>query len=68
MLSISEIPISHEYSMVPVHWGVKFKKTGDKWVEFDITYIVHNPAEKPEIIMFITHEDEQKAMKELGLI
>lgn len=68
MLSTDEIPISNDYSMIKVHWGVTFKKTGDRLIEFDVTYFVQKTGPEPKIIMFIAHQDEQKAMQELGLI
>lgn len=68
IFSMKEITISNEYSMVTVHWGVKFKKTGDKWIEFDVTYIVQKTEPEPKIIMFITHQDEEEAMRELDLM
>ncbi|MCJ7608360.1 hypothetical protein MUP00_01640 [Candidatus Bathyarchaeota archaeon] len=68
ILSLQETPISGEYSMVKVHWGVTFKKTGDKLIAFDVSYFVQKTGPEPRIIMFIAHEDEQKAMDELGLI
>lgn len=54
--------------MIKVHWGVTFKKTGDRLIEFDVTYFVQKTGLEPKIIMFIAHQDEQKAMQELGLI
>ena len=68
ILSMDETTISKEYSMVRVHWGATFKKTGDKLVEFDVTYFLQDPDTNPKIIMFIAHQDEEKAMKELGLM
>lgn len=68
MLSSDETTISNEYSMVKVHWGVTFKKTGDRLIEFDVTYFVQKTGNEPKIIMFIAHQDEQKAMEELGLM
>jgi hypothetical protein len=68
ILSMKEVRISDEYTMVPVHWGAKFKKTGDRWIEFDVTYFVQHPETDPQIIMFIAHEDEQEAMKKLGVL
>ncbi|MCL7413843.1 MAG: hypothetical protein M8353_09550 [ANME-2 cluster archaeon] len=68
ILSMNEIPISNEYSMVRIHWGVTFKKTGNKLIEFDVTYFIQKIGPEPKIIMFITHQDEEKAMKELGLL
>ncbi len=68
ILSMDEIPISNEYSMVRVHWGVTFRKTGNRLIEFDVTYFIQKTGTEPKIIMFISHQDEEKAMKELGLL
>jgi len=54
--------------MVKVHWGVTFQKTGDKLIEFDVSYLVQKTGKEPKIILFIAHQDEQKAMQELGLL
>jgi hypothetical protein len=67
IISLDEIPISDQYSMIKVHWGVTFRKTGDKLIGFDVSYIVQKIGQEPKIILFIAHQDEQKAMKELGL-
>ena len=67
ILSMDETAISNEYSMVRVHWGVTFKKTGDRLIEFDVTYFIQKTGPGP-IIMFIAHLDEEAAMKELGLL
>lgn len=68
ILSMDETVISKEYSMVKVHWGATFKKTGEKVVEFDVTYFIQNPDTNPKIIMFIAHQDEEQAMKDIGLL
>ena len=34
IMGMKETAISDQYSLVTVHWGVKFSKTGDKPVEF----------------------------------
>jgi len=61
------MPISDCYSMVVVRWGVTFEKTGARPIEFDITYIVQMTGEAPRIILFISHEDEEAAMKRIGI-
>ena len=67
IISKKIIPVSNEYCMVTVHWGVTFEKTGDKLIEFDVSYIVRQIGDDMKVILFITHQDEEKAMKELGL-
>lgn len=68
ILSMDETAISDEYSMVKIHWGVTFKKTGNRLIEFDVTYFIQKTDQEPKIIMFIAHQDEERAMKELGLL
>jgi hypothetical protein len=68
IISKDFFPISNEYTMATIHWGVTFQKTGDKIIEFDVSYIVYELGDKPKIILFIAHEDEEEAMKKLGLM
>ena len=68
IISKNIIPISDQYTMVTVHWGVTFRKTGDNLIEFDVSYIIYQPEDEPSIILFIAHQDEQEAMKKLGLL
>ncbi|MCC6981791.1 MAG: hypothetical protein IT535_00835 [Bauldia sp.] len=68
ILSMKETEISPQYSMVTVHWAATFKKL-DKPVEFDVSYIVQKTEPNdPKIIMFIAHQDEEAAMRELELL
>ena len=62
------MPICYEYSMVVIRWGVTFERTGNKLIEFDVTYIVYEKVSPPQIILFISHEDEEEAMKKLGVM
>lgn len=66
IISKRTIPISNEYSMVVIRWGVTFAKTGSKVIEFDVSYFVQE-IDEPRIIMFISHEDEETAMGKLGI-
>ena len=61
------MPICDKYTMVVVRWGVIFEKTESKTIEFDVTYIVYETDDDPKVVFFISHEDEQEAMKKLGL-
>jgi len=61
------MPICNEYSMVVVRWGVTFEKIGTKQIEFDVSYIIQETDIDPKIILLISHEDEEAAMKKLGL-
>ncbi len=66
IISKQEKPVTDQYTMVTVHWGVTFEKTGDELNEFDVTYIIQETEAEPKIILFITHQDEEEMMKKLG--
>ena len=66
-MSLEETEISNHYSLVTVRWLATFRKTGDKLVEFDDSYVVHRIGREPKIVVLIVHQDERKALKELGL-
>jgi hypothetical protein len=68
MQSISEEVISDQYSLVRVSWAVKFSKTLDQSLVFNISYIVRKKKRNAEIILFIAHEDEKKILEGYGLI
>jgi hypothetical protein len=61
------MPICNEYSMVVVRWGLTFEKTGARLIEFDISYIIQETDIDPRIILLISHEDEEAAIKKLGV-
>lgn len=65
--SMKETWFGEDYVMVTIHWAAFFK-TLDKPAEFDVSYLVHVGGDKPKIILFISHEDEEEAMKKLGLL
>ena len=67
IISKRVMPICNEYSMVVVRWGVTFEKIGTKQIEFDMSYIIQETDIDPKIILLISHEDEEAAMKKLGL-
>jgi hypothetical protein len=68
IISLAETPISRQYSLVKVHWGATSEKTADTLIEFDVSYLVQQTGDKPKIILYVSHEDEQRALTELGLI
>ena len=67
IISKRVMPICNDYSIVVVRWGVTFYKTGNKLIEFDISYIIQETGSDPKIILLISHEDEETAIEKLGL-
>ena len=68
IISKRVMPISNNYSMVVVRWGITFAQTGNKITEFDMSYIIQETGDDPKIILLIKHEDEEMAIKKLGLL
>ena len=68
ILSAVETPISPDYSLVEVRWGATFQKTGDRLIEYEVSYIVRKTGGPRKIVMFVAHEDEEKAMRKLGIM
>ena len=67
IISKRMMPICDKYTMVVIRWGITFEKTGSALIEFDISYIIYEEEPDPKIILFISHEDEEIAMKKLGI-
>jgi hypothetical protein len=51
-----------------VKWGVRFERTGDRLVEFQISYLLEHTTEGARILSYITQADQQAEMKALGLL
>jgi hypothetical protein len=52
---------------VKVRWAAKFKKTGEKAIEFDISYLLRQNEGRFVILTYISHQDEQQLRQEYGL-
>ncbi|QXD13699.1 hypothetical protein GQ464_009420 [Rhodocaloribacter litoris] len=68
IVSMEEKPITVAFSLVDVRWEAVFRRQEEKYVQFDVSYIVQRTDTDPKIILFITHQDEQEGMKDLKLI
>jgi hypothetical protein len=68
VISVHENPITNQYSLATVEWGAKYKKTEGELICFEITYLLQFLENQPKILAYIDHEDQQKVMKERGLI
>lgn len=51
-----------------VTWGVIYRKTGNKIIEFDIHYILEKFHDEMKIILYVSDDDQEQLMKELGII
>lgn len=70
ILSIAETPIDDYYTMAKVHWRLVFEKIKGQPREFKffITYFLFEAPEGLRIVFFIAREDEQKVLRDAGLL
>jgi hypothetical protein len=68
IVSIHETPISDHHAFATVEWGARFEKTGDERICFEISYLLRFSEGKPLILAYISHEDQEDAMKARGVI
>jgi hypothetical protein len=65
-IEIGEIAPPHY--MAKVNWGALFEKTGNRLITFDVTYLIREHQETFQILTSISHEEEHKLRKELGIL
>ena len=70
VLDVAETPLDDRYTMAKVHWQMIFEKEESKPQEFRfyITYFLFDPGTGPKVVFYISHDDEQKIMRDAGLI
>jgi hypothetical protein len=70
VLDVAETPLDDRYTMAKVHWRMIFEKEAGKPQEFKfyITYFLFDPGTGPKVVFYISHEDEEKVMRQAGLI
>ncbi|MGE3975502.1 MAG: hypothetical protein AB7F59_13335 [Bdellovibrionales bacterium] len=56
------------HSWAKVQWSARFRKTGNKQILFDISYLVRENNNSPQILVYVSHQDEQVMRRELGII
>ena len=43
VVSIQDMPLSPLHRLATVRWGTRFEKTGDRVIEFEISYLLRRP-------------------------
>lgn len=70
ILGVEQSQISADYILAKVRWEMIFEKDGRAHdVRFVITYVLHDAGGADlKVVFYVSHDDEQKAMREAGLI
>jgi hypothetical protein len=65
---VRETPVSADYALVTVAWAATFRRTGDAPIRFSISYILRTSDEGLKVAAYISHEDQEDAMRAHGLL
>jgi len=70
ILSLEATALDERYWLVKVHWSMRFEPEPGQPIthEFDYTYVLFDRDDDLRVVLAISHEDEQQAMRDLGLV
>lgn len=70
ILHMDVTPLDGKYTMVKVHWHMTFEKPPGHPLDFKffIAYFLYDPGTGPKVAFWIAHDDEQRVMREAGLL
>ena len=66
--SIREVELSPLHTLATVTWGARFEKTGDRLIEFDISYLLERAGADWRILLYISRSDQNAEMAHAGLL
>lgn len=70
ILRVEETALDARYTMAKIHWHMAFEKQPGRQLDFEffITYFLFDSGDGLKVAFWISHDDEQKVMRDAGLI
>jgi len=68
VMSIRDVTLSPLHTLATVTWGARFEKTGDRVIEFDISYLLEKAEDEWRILSYVSCSDQKAAMEKEGLL
>jgi hypothetical protein len=65
---VGEAAVGAGYSLVTVTWAATFQRTGDVPIRFAISYLLRESEAGRKIAAYVSHEDQEDAMRAQGLL
>ena len=65
---VAPIQVSAEYTLVTVRWAAKFQKSGDAPIRFSVSYLLREFEAGYKVAAYVSHEDQEDAMRAHGLL
>lgn len=66
-VSIHEVTLSPPHTLATVTWGARFQKTGERLIEFEISYLLEQAENEWRILSYISRSDQNADMAKEGL-
>ena len=67
-MSVRDATLSPLHTLATVTWGARFEKTGDRIIEFEISYLLEKAEDQWRILSYISRTDQNAAMEKEGLL
>ena len=67
LVSIREATLSPLHALATVVWGARFEKTGDRVIDFEISYLLERASDEWRILSYISRSDQNAEMAKEGL-
>jgi hypothetical protein len=67
-LSIRDLVLSPLHTLATVKWGARFEKTGDRVIEFEISYLLEQAGDEWRILSYVSRSDQNAEMAREGLM
>ncbi len=68
VVTLRDMTLSARHLVATVRWGAQFEKTGERVVEFDISYLLEQGGGSWKILAYISRTDQAEEMKKEGLL
>jgi hypothetical protein len=68
VVSIRDLDLSPLHALATVTWGARFEKTGDRIIEFGISYLLERAGEGWRVLSYISRTDQNAEMAKEGLL
>jgi hypothetical protein len=65
---VDQIRVSPAYTLVTVRWAATFRKTGNAPIRFSISYLLRESESGYKVSAYVSHEDQEEAMRAHGVL
>ena len=67
-VAIRDVELSPLHTLATVTWGARFEKTGDRTIEFEISYLLEKADDEWRILAYVSRSDQSAEMAKEGLL